>query len=171
MRIDPKYFNRFIGICALITAIVIIYSTIRYSQSQVTDFESNVSEIIPDTLSFRSFSAQDSLHLSEIENRPVILHFWSTWSGKSMDVGEFLHDYSDAHESLVVIAAAVRDGDEKVKEYIAQHPRPFLFVEGTAVYQSLLAPGMPTQIFINREKEIFDIHVEIQTAFSFYCGC
>lgn len=159
MRIDPKYFNRFIAICALITAAVIIYSTIRYSQRQVTGFESNVSEILPDTLSFRSFSAQDSLHLNTIENRPVIIHFWSTWSDKSIEVGEFLNSYSSDHNSLVVIAAAVRDGDELVKEYIAQHPKPFHFVEGTDVYQSLLAPGMPTQIFINRKKEIFDIHV------------
>jgi thiol-disulfide isomerase/thioredoxin len=159
MRIDPKYFNRFIAICALITVIVIIYSTIRYSQRQVTDFENNVSEILPDTLSFRSFSVQDSLHLNEIENRPVIIHFWSTWSDKSIEVGEFLNNYSADHESLVVIAAAVRDGAELVEEYIAEHPRQFYFVEGTEIYQSLLAPGMPTQIFITREKEIFDIHV------------
>lgn len=159
MRIDPKYFNRFIGICALVTVIIIIYSTIRYSQRQVTDFESNVSEIVPDTLSFRSFSTQDSLHLKDIEDRPVIIHFWSTWSDKSIEVGEFLNRYSTNHDSLVVIAAAVRDGDELVEEYIAQTHRPFLFVEGTDVYQSLLAPGMPTQIFITGEKEVFDIHV------------
>lgn len=159
MRIDPKYFNRFIGFCALITLIVIIYSTIRYSQRQVTDFEKNVLEILPDTLSFRSFSTQDSLHFSNIENQPVIIHFWSTWSDKSMEVGEFLNQYSATHENLVVIAAAVRDSDEMVKQHIAQHSKPFQYVEATYLYQSLLTPGMPTQIFIDSKKDIFDTHV------------
>lgn len=159
MRIDPKYFNRFIGICALITVIVITYSTIRYSQQQITDFENNVSAIQPDTLSFRSFSAQDSLHFNEIEERPVIIHFWSTWSDKSIEVGEFLNSFSDRHEELVVIAAVVRDGDEKVREYINQHQHSFHFVEGTDFFHSLLVPGIPSQIFINSEKEIFDTHV------------
>lgn len=164
MRIDPEYFNRFIAICALITVIAIIYSTIRYSERQVTDFENNVSTIQPDTLSFRSFSASDSLHLNEIENQPVIIHFWSTWSDKSKEVGEFLNRYSKKHEDLVIIAGAVRDGDEKVREYITQYSRPFHFVEGTHLFQSLLAPGIPTQIFINRKKEICDTHVGNDTA-------
>ena len=159
MRIDPKYFNRFIGICALITVVVIIYSTIRYSQRQIEDFKENVIVIQPDTLSFRSFSDHDSLHLNEINNQPVIIHFWSSWSEKSQEVGEFLNTYSRNHENLVVIAAAVRDGDEQVREYMAQHPGTFHFVEGTELFQSVLTPGVPTQIFITKKKEIFDTHV------------
>lgn len=158
MRIDPKYFNRFIGICAAITVIIIIYSTVRYFQRQITDFENNVVAMQPDTLSFRSFSDQDSLFLAELPAEPTIIHFWSTWSDKSMEVGDFLRSYKVENE-LTVIAAAVRDGDKQVREYIGNQPDTFHFVEGTGLFQSLMAPGMPTQIFIDRRKQIFDTHV------------
>lgn len=158
MRIDPKYFNRFIGICAAITVVVIIYSTIRYFQRQVTDFENNAIAIQPDTLSFRSFSNQDSLYLNQLPDQPAIIHFWSTWSDKSMEVGDFLQSYNDENE-LIVIAAAVRDGDKQVLDYIENQPDTFLFVEGTDLFQSLMAPGLPSQIFIDRRKQVFDTHV------------
>lgn len=158
MRIDPKYFNRFIGICAAITVIVIIYSTIRYFQRQVDDFDTNVSAMQPDTLSFRSFSAQDTLFLSDLPNQPTIIHFWSTWSDKSIEVGDFLRSYKDEND-LIVIAAAVRDGDEQIQKHIGNQPDSFHFVEGTNLFQTVMAPGLPSQIFINRRKQVFDIHV------------
>lgn len=158
MRIDPKYFNRFIGICAAITVVVIIYSTIRYFQRQVTDFENNVSEIQPDTLSFRSFTTPDSLYLDGLSDQPVIIHFWSTWSDKSKEVGDFLQSYKSEY-NLIVIAAAVRDGDEQIQDYIGNQPGGFHFVEGTELFQSLMAPGLPAQIFIDRNKRILDTHV------------
>lgn len=158
MRIDPKYFNRFIGICAAITLVVIIYSTIRYFQRQVTDFENNVSEIRPDTLSFRAFSSPDSLRLNELPDQPAIIHFWSTWSDKSMQVGDFLQSYKSKYD-LIVIAAAVRDSDEQVQNYIGDQSQKFHFVEGTDLFQTLMAPGLPTQLFIDSGKQIIDTHV------------
>jgi hypothetical protein len=158
MRIDPKYFNRFIAICAVITVVVIIFSTIRYFQRQITDFESNVAAIQPDTLSFRSFSQQDSLFVEELPDQPLIVHFWSTWSDKSIEVGEFLRSYKEGNE-LIVIAAAVRDGDEQIQNFIENQPNIFYFVEGTELFQTLMAPGLPSQIFIDRSKQIFDTHV------------
>lgn len=158
MRIDPKYFNRFIGICAAITVIVIIFSTIRYFQSQITDFENNVAAMQPDTLSFRLFSGRDSLFLAELPDQPTVIHFWSTWSNKSIEVGDFLRSYKEENE-LIVIAAAVRDGDEQIRDYIKNQPGVFQFVEGTALFQSLMAPGLPSQILIDRRKQVFDTHV------------
>lgn len=159
MRIDPKYFNRFIAICALITIIVIIYSTIRYSQRQVSDFQNNTAEIKTDTLSFRSFSVSDSLHFEEIEEKPVIIHFWSTWSGKSMEVADFLEKYHEEYNGIFIIAAAVRDSDEKVEEFIAQNDRSFHYVDGTGLFQTILTPGVPSQIFFDSQHEVFDTHV------------
>lgn len=158
MRIDPKYFNRFIAICAAITVVVIIYSTIRYFHRQVSDFENNVAAMQPDSLSFRSFSDQDSLSLTELPNQPIVIHFWSTWSDKSIEVGDFLSSYNQDN-NLIVIAAAVRDGDEQVQNYIANQHDTFHFVEGTHLFQNLMAPGLPTQIFIDRRMQIFDTHV------------
>ncbi len=159
MRIDPKYYNRFIGICAAITAVIIVYSTIRYFQRQVDDFENNVNSIQADTLSFHSYSEQDSLHVSELPNRPAIIHFWSAWSDKSMEVGEFLRSYSSNQDELIVIAASVNDNDESIQPYIDEFPSSFYVVKGTDFYESIRVPGMPTQIFIDSKKQIFDTHV------------
>lgn len=159
MRIDPKYFNLFIGICALVTIPVIIYSTLRYSQTQVREFEKKISAVRIDTLSFRSVSGEDSLHVNEIADQPVILHFWSTWSEKSKRVNEFLKAYSDNHENLTIIAAAVRDSDEQIMDYVEQNTISFKIVDGTDLFYSLLPPGIPSQIFIDNEKKLVDIHI------------
>jgi len=159
MRIDPKYFNRFIAVCAVITAIVIVYSTIRYFDRQVSDFEQNASEIRTDTLSFRSFSGQDSLRLNQVPPSPTIIHFWSTCSDKSLLVGKFLKSYKKEETELNIIAAAVRDGDKKILEFIEKQQADFHFVEGTDLYQTLLAPGLPTQLFLDSSRTIVDTHV------------
>ena len=159
MRIDQKYYNRFIGICAAITAVIIIYSTIRYFQRQVTDFENNVSTLRADTLSFRSLSSQDSLFVSRLPDQPAMIHFWSEWSDKSMEVGEFLRSYVKNQDELIVIAASVDELEEIAQSSIEDFPESFYVVHGSDLYETIRVPGMPTQIFINRRKQIFDTHV------------
>lgn len=159
MRIQQKYFNKFIGICALITVIVIIYSSISRSQQQFTDFENSISEVQADTISFRSFSDTDSLHISDLPNQPLVIHFWGTWSDKSVEVGNFLKSYIDNQNDLIVIAVSVKDADESVKAFLNENPADFHFVKGTDLYESIKVPGMPTQIFLSSNKQIFDTHV------------
>lgn len=159
MRLDPKYFNLFIGICALLALMAIIYSTLRYSQKQVADFEDNIAAVQLDTLAFRSFTAIDSLHLKDKTMKPVVIQFWSTWSGKSLAVNEFLDEFTIANPELFVIAAAVRDGEEQILEYINSHPYNFAYVEGTPFFQTIYVPGIPSQILINREGKVFATQV------------
>jgi thiol-disulfide isomerase/thioredoxin len=159
MRIDPKYFNVFIGIIAIISVLAILYSTIRYSQNQVRNFEENLTEIRLETLSFKSYSSPDSLRLSDFSNEPLIIHFWSTWSSKSKDVNRFLHRYKTENQNITVIAAVVRDDEEMVREYIRNEPYSFHYVEGTEFYQSLLVPGMPAQILIGKGNSLYDTHI------------
>jgi thiol-disulfide isomerase/thioredoxin len=159
MRIDPKHFNKFIALCAALTLIVIIYSTIRYSQKQSADFQNRIEKVDFKSLTFYSYSESDSLKLSDLENRPVIIHFWSTWSDKSMDINQFLNDYSTRDEDIYVIAASVRDNESQIMEYIDSNRYPIHFVEGTQFYQSLLVPGMPTQILLNRNGTLHSKHI------------
>lgn len=159
MRIDPKYFNFFIGFCVLITALVIIYSTVRFSERQASDFREKVSSVEADTLAFRSFTTSDSLFVSEIPDQPTIIHFWSTWSDKSQEVNSFLKNYSENHDDLFVIAAAVRDSDEMVRQYMDQYEYPFHFVNGTDLFFELVVPGIPSQIFLNARKKVSDSHI------------
>lgn len=159
MRIDPKHFNKFIAFCAAVTVIAIIFSTIHYSQKQTSDFQSRVGEVDFESISFYSYSEQDSLRVRELEGRPVIIHFWSTWSGKSQSVNEFLIEFSSQHDELYVIAASVRDAEVQIMEYINTNQFSFHFVKGTDFYHSVFVPGMPTQILLNRDGTLHSTHV------------
>lgn len=161
MRIDPKYFNLFIGVCAALTVLIIFYSTVRYSQNQISDFEDTVAEYDFHHVSFKSFSQPDSLHFTQLirDNRPLIIHFWSTWSEKSIEVIHFLEEYAEENPELKVIAAAVRDSEEYIQSYISENDHDLHFVEGTDFYHSMMVPGMPTQIMFSADGSFFSSHV------------
>ena len=159
MRLDPKYFNLFIGICALLTLIVIIYGTINYSNKQATEFRENLEAVRMDTLSFSRFGSDQVLELADLQGEPVIIQFWSTWSGKSISVNRFLENYKGENPSLRVIGAIVRDADEKVSEYLAENNHGFIIVEGTGFFQELLIPGVPSQILVSRSGTLFDSQI------------
>tara|TARA_R100001143_G_scaffold63515_2_gene71246 strand:+ start:40857 stop:41381 length:525 start_codon:yes stop_codon:yes gene_type:complete len=159
MRIDPKHFNKFIAFCAVITLIVIIYSTFHYSIKQTSDFQSRVDNVDFKNLSFFSYSDGDSLKINDLKGTPVVIHFWSTWSGKSLNVNQYLLDYSTQHDELKVIAASVKDAESLIMEYLDSKRYSFHFVEGTEFYQSLLVPGVPTQILLNRDGSLHSTHV------------
>lgn len=154
MRLDPKYFNLFIGICALLTLIVIIYGTINYSQKQVREFRENIAEVQIDTLSFEQYELTEKLLLTELEGEPVVIQFWSTWSGKSMEVNRFLNEYHKENPDLTILAAVVRDDDGLVMDYVEEHSYPFRYVRGTPLFQKLLIPGVPSQILIDRNTNL-----------------
>lgn len=164
MRLDPKFFNLFIAICAAITLVAIIFFTVRYSQKQVHDFRENMEAVQLDTLSFKSYTDPDSLRLSDLSGNPVVIQFWSTWSGKSQATNRFLNNYHQNNPNLQIIAAVVRDDESLIKEYILNHTFPFRFVEGTALYQTVFVPGIPSQILIKPNGELFDTHIGDDTS-------
>lgn len=159
MRLDQKYFNLFIGICALLTLLVIIYGTINYTQKQKSEFRESIAEVQIDTLSFELFSDVEELRMRELQGSPVIIHFWTTWSNRSIKVNKFLDQYMQNNPDLVVIAAIVRDGDEQVQEYLDNHSHNFVYTRGTTFFQELLVPGVPSQILIGRDGKLFDTQV------------
>ncbi|MCC5942757.1 MAG: TlpA family protein disulfide reductase [Balneolaceae bacterium] len=159
MRLDPKFFNRFIAICAAITFLAIVFYTIRHSSTQVRDFRNNMEKVQADTLIFYSYTEADSLKLSDLQGAPVVIQFWSTWSGKSQAVNSFLDDFISEYPDLNVIAAVVRDDESLVLEYIENQTYPFLYADGTSFYQTVYVPGLPSQIFINSAGEYVDFHI------------
>lgn len=159
MRIDPKHFNKFIAFCAAVTLAVIVFSTFHYSQKQTTDFQNRIDEVDFNNLSFYSYSEKDSLRIIDLEGSPVVIHFWSTWSGKSQSVNQFLLEYSSQNDHLYVIAASVRDGENQILEYIGLNHFPFHFVEGSEFYHSIFVPGVPAQILLNHDGTLHSTHV------------
>ncbi|MDZ7757611.1 hypothetical protein [Rhodohalobacter sp.] len=160
MRLDPKYFNLFIAICALLTLIVIVYGTISYSNNQELDFRESLRDIRLDTLSFATYANQkDSLFADDFKGSPTMIQFWSTWSGKSLSVNRFLEKNQQDYSGLTIIAAAVRDSDELILDHINSTSNDFIYVEGTSFFQTLLVPGVPSQIFLDSDGKYFDAQV------------
>ena len=159
MRIDPKYFNRFIAWTALLTAVVIVFSTIRYNQKQTSDFEQTISELSFHDIQFLDMKG-DSLTINHIAHgRPAVVSFWSTWSEKSHEVNLFLEEYQKNYPELVIIAASVRDDDTLIRNYIDNHQFGFTYINGTDFFQEYLFPGLPAQIFLQGDGELYTTHV------------
>lgn len=159
MRLDSKYFNLFITICALLTLLVIVFGTINYSRQQIAGFREDIERIRLDTLSFQSYTEVDSVQLTSLTGRPVLIHFWSTWSGKSQLMNEQIHSYQSDHPKLQILAAVVKDGEEQVNRYIRENRYDFNYVDGTPLFQELLVPGVPSQILIDKTGRLFSVHV------------
>lgn len=159
MRLDPKHFNLFLVVCGMLTLVVIVFGTIKYVSNQQETFKENLAETDLSEHYFMEYASDDSLSITEFSGEPVVIHFWSTWSGKSIEINEVLREFKSENDELVVIAAAARDGEELILEYIDDHSLPFYFVNGTDIYLDLLVPGLPSQIMIDRNGEVVDTQV------------
>lgn len=163
MRIDPKYFNRFIGWTALLTAVVIVFSTIRYNQKQNADFEQGIAELSFQDIQFQDMKG-DSLTIHQLaDSRPAVVSFWSTWSEKSHEVHQFLEEYRQHNPDVRIIAAFVRDDDTLIRNYIDTYQFPFIYINGTDFFQDNLFPGLPAQLFFQADGTLFSSHVGNRT--------
>lgn len=161
MAQDLRLFNRVLfGIGVLAIALIIVFS-FRYAENQrntVMDF------VAADSLIhqrwFQNLNATDSLQLSSYRGRDVILVFWASWSGKSLDVLKTLDSLKLVKgDSLVIIAAAVKDNGAQARSYIANTTYNFEYVDGTVHYLDLRLPGVPAAIRFNRDSKPFQILV------------
>lgn len=157
MRLDPKYFNLFLVICAVVTAFAIVFGTFSYISNQRDIFKSEIKNTDLSDWNFKQYSAPDSLSIDQFKGTPIVILFWSTWSDKSKEINQKIqNDYNDRP---VIIAAAVRDGDQQVLDYMEANNYSFKYIDGTSFYHDLKVPGVPSQLFINSDGEIVDQHV------------
>jgi len=160
VKLDPKYFNLFIAVCAVVTIIAILYSTIRYYQNQEKTMLGNIENLdLGDVYLTRVSFEADSLQLSDFHGTPVLVDFWATWSGKSQQAHRALHELQNEFPELVIIAASVRDNEELVHRYVAEQDYNFIFVYGTGLYHEIQIPGVPSHILIDRQGLFFDFQV------------
>lgn len=133
MRLHPRLFNRFLLVTAAISAIAIVFFGIRYAGNQEAGFNRRLGDgtIVLDSLGI------------DPSGRPVTVLFWATWSKPSTTL---LHELA-ADTSRRLVAAYVRDDTASVGFHIRQGPYDGLdILNGTSVFQSLKAPGVPTAI-------------------------
>jgi thiol-disulfide isomerase/thioredoxin len=159
MKLNPKYFNLFIAVCAVITFVVILFGTMSYHSNQEKILRDNIAETDLEQVIFQYITDNDSLTLLELKGEPVLIDFWATWSGKAQNTHRIINELQQHHPDLIVIAAAVRDDEQLVQDYIGNHDFGFTYVVGTEFYHKLQVPGVPSQIMIDKEGRFFDFQI------------
>jgi len=160
MKLDQKYFVPFLAVVAIATALLITFFTVSSQQGQREAFREAImqqdslrNEIMP------GLGSSDSLSVSSISDKFVVLDFWATWSNFSLEVhrelSQLVQDYPGEIE---IIAAVVKDQPEKITSYLERHNFPFRFVNGTRVFNKYQVPGMPTEIIYSPEGVIQDVY-------------
>ena len=156
MRIDPKYFNVFLVIVALIAAALIAFFTLSNRGAEKTAFKEKMfAQDSLRTLSWPKAQAADSLRISDFEGQFVVLDFWANWSNASLEshrqLAKLKNDYGD---TLQVLAASVSLQQQEVSKYIKQHKFPFHFVAGSRYFSDLNIPGLPAQMMYTPDGEL-----------------
>jgi|AntRauTorcE11898_2_1112593.scaffolds.fasta_scaffold04507_2 thiol-disulfide isomerase/thioredoxin len=159
MRLDQKYFVPFLLICAALTAVVIFLSSLNYASNQRETFRAEIEETKLSEWDLYQYETGDSLSISQFEGSPVIVHFWSTWSDLSLELNSVMDGLQSEFPDLIIVAAASRDAAQLVEEHIQTTDFDFVYLNGTPLYQDLKVPGLPSQLFINRNGIIVDQHV------------
>lgn len=161
MRIDPKYFNIFAVSVGISAIIAVIFFNLRYAENQRTRFLDNVgdgSQIYSYWLN--SYNETDSVSAQQFVGKFVIIDFWATWSSTSLEshkeLWKTIEPYSD---SVVIIAAGVKDNEELTKIYAEEREYPFIFVNGSDLFYDLLSPGIPTQLVFGPDGKLLDTRV------------
>lgn len=156
MRIDPKYFNTFLLIVAIIAAILIALFTYSNRTTERSDFRQRMfSQDSLQTMWFSKIREEDSLRVQDFEGQFVVLDFWSDWSDVSEKSHRQLARIQDQYpDKLQVIAASVNLLRPDVLSYIQEHQFPFQFVEGSSQFSDFNMPGLPAQMMFNRRGEL-----------------
>lgn len=156
MRIDPKYFNTFLVIVAVIAAILIALFTYSNRTAERSDFRQRM--FSQDSLQAKWFTKvqeDDSLRVQDFEGQFVVLDFWSDWSDVSKEShGQLALIQEQYPGKLQVIAAAVNMKKEDILSYIEEYEFPFLYVAGSKQFSDFNMPGLPAQMMYNRDGEL-----------------
>lgn len=148
MRLDPKYFNTFLAVVAVIAALFIAYFTVSSQQNKRSDFrERIVQQDSLQTVVWPVVETSESISIADFNDRFVLLHFWSNWSDRSIGAHRQLAKLKREHgERLTVVAAAVGLQKEEALSYAREHEFPFHHVAGSQQFSAFQIPGVPTYL-------------------------
>ncbi len=163
MRIDPKYFNTFLFIVALVAACLIAYFIISNRSAEKSEFKQRMfAQDSLQTTWWNEVQTNDSLRVTDFEGAYIVLDLWSNWSDASLnshtELAKIKQEYPD---KLEVMAAAVGLQKQEVEEYIQKHNFPFHYVAGSKQFSEFNMPGLPVQF-------IYDPKLDLQQVFLGY---
>ncbi|HET8864771.1 MAG TPA: hypothetical protein VFM80_03665 [Gracilimonas sp.] len=158
MRLEQKQFVPFMIAVAVITMIVIVLSSFNFTNKQHQRFVENVAESDSLTImKMRVIGKEDSVRITDLKGQPSILVFWASWSDKSLSMLNEIQLLQSEIDSLVVIAAMVKDAEESLAEG-RDYPE-FIYTDGAHFFNYLKVPGFPSYILFDEESNVLTSNI------------
>lgn len=110
---------------------------------------------------FRARTTKGELFNNEsIKGKVLMLEFWTTWCKYCEDEAVLVDDIAQEfkNKDLIVLAVNVLEPDQRVKKYLAEHPRsvPIVLTKDTNLAAMYNAQVYPIYVVIDREGNIAD---------------
>jgi len=161
MRLKQEQFVPFMIAIAVITMLVIIYSSFHFNNKQQERFRENLVESDSLTLKYmRIIGESDSVRISDLKGKRSVVVFWASWSEKSELMMVEIEKAQFESDSLQVVAALVKDAEESLpteKEFPT-----FVYTDGTEIFNDLKVPGYPSYIVFDERSEVINSQVGYQ---------
>lgn len=153
MRLEQKQFVPFMVVVAIITMLVIVFSSFNFMRKQKTRFTENIatSDSLL-TMPMRVLNSTDSISISEQKGNQTVLVFWASWSDKSISMLDEIQRYTLKNDSLVVLAGLVKDAEESLSD-VPEYPG-FTYLDGTHLFNYLKVPGFPSYILFDEKNNV-----------------
>lgn len=164
MQLDPKYFNTFLVIVAVVAAAMITFFILSNRGNDESQFKERMfAQDSLRTVGWSRIQSSDSLRISNFEGSFVVLDFWSNWTDASLESHRQLEGLKkEFPDTLEVLAASVRLKPDETISYIEKHNFPFRFVEGTQHFSGFEIPGLPAQLIYNPQGQLQSVHLGYQ---------
>jgi thiol-disulfide isomerase/thioredoxin len=100
----------------------------------------------------------DQFNNASVKGKVVLFEFWTTWckycEGEAELVDDIAKEFAD--KGLIVLAVDVLEPDQKVKKYLAEHPRsvPIVLTKDTNLAAMYNAQSYPIYVVIDRDGNI-----------------
>jgi hypothetical protein len=166
MRIDPKYFNKFIFVIAVICVIAIIYFNFFYQQRQLIQIDERIGD--GSVLVESRFALLDGSGETAIAGLPAdlkVILFWATWSERSAELAGIISNaLSQRSDQTVLISAVVRDSSALPESLELTGKDGVWHVNGTPQYNDLQIPGIPAVFVFDRDNRLTHYRIGYRTS-------
>lgn len=149
------------AVVAVLTAVVIVISSLRHKETQRNRFTESVNE--SDSLLTKSYlkvNESDSVTIGDLVGEDIVIVFWASWSEKSDQLLQEIYTLSNEKDSLQVISALVLDATDDIAN--TKFLEGFVHIDGASLFNDLKVPGIPSYILLDKKGDLKYTHVGYQ---------